>query len=91
MSCKAQSYNKLSIVKTYEQGIIWLKIDKCFFHLERDYFCCLAYIPPENSMIHRYAEILIAALEKKKTMCCLRIVFSQTMRPIPARAKRGPP
>ena len=54
--CKHHISTGISIVKSYEQGIIWIKLDKIFFKNEKDYFLCLAYIPPENSSVHKNSD-----------------------------------
>ena len=52
--CKKHLSYGVSIVKSYDQGIVWLKLDKRFFlKFNEDYYFCLTYIPPENSSIYR--------------------------------------
>ena len=38
---------KLSI--SFHSDYIWCKLDKSFFHLEKDIFLCAIYIPPRDS------------------------------------------
>ncbi len=37
--------------------VIWLKLDRCFFNLEKDIYLCNAYLPPSGSSIFRWYNV----------------------------------
>ena len=43
----------LRFFKSYDTGILWIKLCKHYTGLKEDLFVCLTYIPPENSSIHK--------------------------------------
>ena len=49
-------YGKIEPVKTDNRGILWMKLKREFFSLERDIYICLTYIPPEESNVYKNRE-----------------------------------
>ena len=43
----------VKIIRNNHQGIIWLKLEKEFFKLDKDLYVCFTYISPSNSSYHR--------------------------------------
>ena len=41
--------NGVKIVEKFCGDIVWVKLDKTFFSLEKDLFVCFAYVPPSDS------------------------------------------
>lgn len=42
----------VKLIKNEVDCIIWLKLEKYFFHINEDIYLCISYIPPENSVFH---------------------------------------
>ena len=49
-------YGKIELVKTDNVGILWMKLQREFFSLERDIYISLTYIPPEESNVYKNRE-----------------------------------
>ena len=55
-----QSITKgISIVKNYQDAIVWLKLDKLYFNLTEDIFLASVYIWPENSPMYNIFNVNI--------------------------------
>ena len=40
-------------MKSTNECLLWIKLDKCFFHIDSDLFLCLAYnVPKGNTKEH---------------------------------------
>ena len=42
----------VTCIKSYSEGIVWLKIQKEAYHSQYDIYVCCVYIPPKNSSRH---------------------------------------
>ena len=55
---------KISLVRTTEDSLVWLKLDKSLFENDQDLYLCCAYIPPAgNSYYTHYDCDLFECLE----------------------------
>jgi exonuclease III len=41
----------VSKIKSQSNDLMWMKLDKHFFHLEKDMYICNCYISPQNSAV----------------------------------------
>ena len=55
----------MKLVKNAQDCIVWLKLDKIYFGLEKDIYLGITYIVPENSPIHALYDVdLFQTLEE---------------------------
>jgi len=40
-------------IKSMNSDLLWMKLDKNFFHLQNDIYLCNCYIPPQNSVVFK--------------------------------------
>jgi exonuclease III len=52
---KTQLEHGIKSEKIRDQGIIWIKLDKTVFNLDKDVFICLCYIPPDKSVFYHHS------------------------------------
>ena len=68
---KHKYINGLQKLKTEMNDIIWVKLDKLFFNLEKDIYICVAYLSPENSSIFKdKTNSLFEDIEKEVSKYC---------------------
>ena len=62
---KEELFKGVKLVKNAQDCIVWLKLDKIYFGLEKDIYLGLTYIVPENSPIHALYDVdLFQTLEE---------------------------
>ena len=62
---KEELFKGVKLVKNAQDCIVWLKLDKIYFGLEKDIYLGITYIVPENSPIHALYDVdLFQTLEE---------------------------
>lgn len=49
----------IKLIKNDIDCLLWLKVDKNYFHIDEDIYIAVTYIAPENSPIHNLYEVEI--------------------------------
>jgi exonuclease III len=44
----------ITMCKLYDEGLMWVKLDKSFFKSEQNIYLCVCYIPPESSRFYTH-------------------------------------
>ena len=61
--------NKVSVIDTDSDYVLWVKIDKSAFHLNEDLYCGIVYVPPSDSRFYTNDES--ARFEAEITSMCI--------------------
>ena len=47
----------IKCIRSFNDVICWIKLDKDFYHVEKDIYLCATYIPPEMSMYYKVINV----------------------------------